>query len=212
MAMPDPVIIEAKAWPRLLCLLVHGRGQTPDDLAPLVEAAQAAQARIVMPVAEGKSWYDAKAADPLTAETEAQLASSLDVLHRTLVAAHDPALPILLGGFSQGACLVAEYLMQVGGADAACILTGARVGTSVDGLPIRSQRGVPIYLTGSDADPWITLSAFEALTRDLHRAGARLRCDMLPGRQHEISVPEIAVFAEMAEALATARFPFGDAA
>jgi predicted esterase len=209
--MPDPVIIEPAARARILCVLVHGRGQTPDDLSPLAEAAREVQARVVMPVAEGKSWYMARAADPLMPETGAQLAASLEVLHRAVLAAHDPALPVLLAGFSQGACLVAEYLMRVGGADGACILTGARVGSD-GGLPVRAQRGVPVYLTGSDADPWIPLASFEALARDLHRAGARLRCDMLPGRAHAISVPEVAAFAGMAEALAAARRPFGDAA
>lgn len=208
--MPDPVIIEPVARARMLCILVHGRGQVPDDLSPLADAARAAGARVVMPVAEGKSWYDARAVDPLTPQTEAQLMASLDVLHRVLLEAHDPALPILLGGFSQGACLVAEYLMRKGGADGACILTGARVGTSAEPLPVRPQRGVPVYLTGSDADPWIPLSAFQTLTHDLHRAGARLRTDMLPGRQHEISVTEVAAFAGIAEMIAAARYPFGD--
>jgi predicted esterase len=212
MAMPDPVILSPAAPPRLLCVLVHGRNQTPDDLAPLVVAARAAGARIAMPVAEGKSWYDARAVEPLTPQTEAQLAASLAVLHRCILAVHDPALPVLLAGFSQGACLVAEYLMRVGSADGACILTGARVGTTDDSLPVRAQPGVPVYLSGSDADPWIPIGSFEALGKDLHRAGARLRCDMLPGRKHEISVAEAAAFAEMAGALAAGRRPFGDAA
>lgn len=210
--MADPVIIESGPRARVACVLVHGRGQTTDDLAPLVDAALDAGARIVMPVAEGKSWYKARAADALTPETAARLAASLAVLRQAVLAAHDPALPLSLAGFSQGACLVAEYLMHTGGADGGCILTGARVGTDADALPVRTMRGVPVYLSGSDEDPWIALSAFEALARDLHRAGARLRSDMLPGRRHEISVPEVAAFAEMAEALATARRPFGDTA
>lgn len=210
--MPDPVIIEPGGRARLLCILVHGRGQVPGDLSPLSDAARAAGARVVMPVAPGKSWYDARAADPLTPATEAQLMASLDVLHGTVMAAHDPALPVLLAGFSQGACLVAEYLMRRGGCDGACILTGARVGTRAEPLPVRPHRGVPVYLTGSDADPWIPLMAFETLARDLHRTGARLRADLLPGRPHDISVPEVAAFAGMAEALASGRRPFGDAA
>jgi len=192
-------------------VLVHGRGQTPADLAPLVEAARGASARIVMPVADGKSWYKARAVDPLTPETLAELNAALDVLHAAVLAAHDPALPLLLAGFSQGACLSAEYLMRRGSADGLCILTGARVGTRADVLPVSRRTQVPVYLTGAHADPWITLEAYEGLAADLHRAGVRLRCDLFPRRSHEISVPEVAAFTEMAESLASARFPFGDA-
>lgn len=210
--MPAPVIIEPEDPVRLACVLVHGRGQTPADLAPLVDAALAAGARVVMPVAAGKSWYAARAVDPLTAETEAQLRAALDQLQAAVLTAHAPERPFILAGFSQGACLVAEYLLQRGGADAACILTGARVGGPDAVTPVRALRGVPVYLSGADADPWIPRSAFQALAVDLQAAGARLRSDHLPARPHVISVPEVAAFSQMAEALAAVRLPFGDAA
>lgn len=210
--MREPVIIEASGPARLACVLVHGRGQSPGDLAPLTAAAQAAGARIVMPVAVGKSWYTARAVDPLTPQTLEELNRALDLLHAAVQAAHDPALPLMLAGFSQGACLSAEYLLRRGGADGLCILTGARVGTRADGLPVARRPGIPVYLTGADADPWIPLDAYEGLAADLHRSGARLRCDLFPGRAHEISAPEVAVFAAMAEALASARQPFESAA
>lgn len=210
--MAAPVIIEPMGQARLTCVLVHGRGQVPQDMAPLVEAAQARAARIVLPVAEGKSWYKARAIDPMTPETEAELAASLAVLAQAVEAARAPGAPLILAGFSQGACLVAEYLMRVGSAEAACILTGARVGPGAGALPLRALKGMPVYLSGSDADPWIPLAAFETLTHDLHRAGARVRADMIPGRAHEMSAAEVAAFAALADELTAGRPLTGDAA
>jgi len=172
--------------PALTCILVHGRGRSPDDMQPLIQ--QMPRVRHVLPKSDGQGWYAARTVDPLTDVTRAELAASLDQL-AALIAAQTG--PVLLAGFSQGACLAAEYLLS--GAPlpaAACLFTGCRVGLPGDGLPRAALAGLPVYVTGGDADPWIPLDAWHRLLVDLTGAGARVRADLFPGRPHEVSGAE----------------------
>ncbi len=83
-----------------------------------------------MPVAEGKSWYKAKAVDALTEETRASLAEGLAAFDAVVAeerAAH-PGVPVIAAGFSQGACMVAEWVLRGAVVDALAVFTGCRVG------------------------------------------------------------------------------------
>jgi phospholipase/carboxylesterase len=177
----EPLIFGASN-PQATCVLVHGRGQSPEDMKPLVQALPGV--RYVLPKSDGLGWYAARAVDPLTPVTRAELAASLAQL-TALTAAQTG--PVLLAGFSQGACLAAEYLLSGAALPvAACLFTGCRVGLPGDGLPQAVLSGLPVYVTGGDADPWIPMDAFHRLHIDLTGAGARVRADMFPGRPHEI--------------------------
>ena len=184
------------ADPAVTCVLLHGRGQTPADMQDMITRhLDVPGVRFVMPKSPGIGWYAARAIDPLTPETRAELALALS--HVTLVMSAQIS-PILLAGFSQGACLAAEYLLS--GATlpaAACMFTGCRVGLPGDGLPLVALAGLPVYVTGGDADPWIPLDAFHRLHADLTGAGARVRTDLFPGRLHAVTRLEIATLQDM---------------
>ena len=61
---------------------------------------------------------------------------------------------------------------------------------------------MPVYLSGSDADPWIPVSAWAAAAEEMGKARARLRADLIPGRAHEVSATELAALDAMLGALA----------
>ncbi len=199
---------------RALCVLIHGRGQTPEDMiGGILERLRVPEVAFALPRARGASWYDARAVDPMTASTERQLEASLDHLAEAIARLRRevPDRPLLLAGFSQGACLSLEHLLRRGpwpGGLAA--LTGCRVGRSGEAPPLLALDGFPVYLSGGDADPWIPLPAFAEAAEALGRAGARLRADLFPGRPHEVSVPEIAMLQSLLDDLASGRAPFGD--
>ena len=191
-----PAAAEAAA----ICLVVHGRGQTQDDMVQsIVSRLDAPRVHVVLPKSDGPGWYAARAVDPLTDVSRAELAASLAALDATVQAARAaaPGLPLVLAGFSQGACLIAEYLMTRGPVTAAAMFTGCRVGARSDNLPITGLRGMPAYLSGGDADPWIPYPACLELASDLVAAGARLRADIFPGRAHEVAGAEIATLQQM---------------
>ena len=196
-----PLLLGAPPGEALVhCIFIHGRTQSPEDMAEQVIARLTATEGIafILPRAPGNSWYGARATEALTDVTREQLQRSVDHV-RGLVdrlprdAAQPP--PLVIGGFSQGACLALEYAMRHGPWQGAMVnLTGCRVGTPACERPFADLDCLPVYLTGSDRDAWIPVDAFASAAEALARARARLRCDILPDRAHEVSAAEIAVF------------------
>ncbi|WP_225029618.1 alpha/beta hydrolase [Xinfangfangia pollutisoli] len=182
---------------RAVCVLVHGRGQSPEEMQSHVLARlDAPGVAFHLPRAPGGAWYAAKAVDPLTPDTRTALAAALDHLAADVAAARaaHPGLPLVLAGFSQGACLSLEYAFAGRPAPEALVaLTGCRVGVLADDRPRALPPLLPVYLTGADQDPWIPVTAFAEAALELGQARARLRTDLFPDRGHEVSDAEIAM-------------------
>ena len=205
---PDP------ATARAVCVFLHGRGQSPQEFAGLAEGLAGQGVAVVMPEAKGASWYDARAVDALTGPTRAQLAASLDVVAGIVEGLRMPGRPMVLAGFSQGACVALEVAFRGRvRPDALVAFTGCRVGVAGDVRPLSPLQGMPVILTGADADPWIPVAAFAEAVADLGRAGARLQAEVFPGRAHEISRPEAQMLADLLADLTTRHtMPEGTAA
>lgn len=191
------------------CVFVHGRGQTPEEMVDRVIRHLPQDVAYALPRADGKSWYAARAVDPLTDATRAELGHSLAHLRRVIGSLRGATpRPMLLAGFSQGACLSLELACTGHVApDAVAALTGCRVGAATDVRPSALPRALPVYLTGGDADPWISVAAFAETAADLGRQGACLRADLFPGRAHEVSSPELAMLAAILSDLGAGHAP-----
>lgn len=196
---------------KALCVFVHGRGQSPEEMeSHVLKRLWAPNVAFALPRAPRGAWYDAKAVDPLTQTTREQLGEALDLLGGEIAALRreHPDLPLLLAGFSQGACLSIEYVCAGRTPPQALVaLTGCRVGTPDCDRPLGAPAGLPIYLSGSDADPWIPVTATSQAMFDLGRQKAQLRLDVIPGRGHEVSAPEIAMLEAVLADLAEQRSP-----
>jgi phospholipase/carboxylesterase len=192
-----------------LCVFVHGRGQTPEEMVDRVIRHLPQNVAYALPRAATKSWYAARATDPLTDVTCAELGASLAQLRGNVLELRaTSSRPLLLAGFSQGACLALEYCCSADAKpDALAALTGCRVGVASDARPANMPKDLPVYLTGGDADPWIPVAAFAEAMADLGRQGAALRADLFPGRAHEVSQPELAMLAGILSDLAAGRAP-----
>jgi phospholipase/carboxylesterase len=196
---------------RVICVVLHGRGQSPAEMqAALVARLTTPGVAYALPLAAGHVWYHARAVDPLTDDARADLAQSLGDLAQAIDALRTqaPGRPLVLAGFSQGACLAVEHaLAGTTMPDALVAFTGCRVGVAGDDRPMVPAPGLPAYLTAGDADPWIPLDAFAATTADLGRAGVALRADIFPGRPHEIADAEAAMLDAILSDLAAGRPP-----
>ena len=189
------------------CIFIHGRTQSPEDMQEqVISKLKTAGVAYVLPRAPGNSWYSARATDALTEATRQQLDQSLGHIGRLVNGLARGALhpkPLVLGGFSQGACLALEYAMRHGPWKGAMVnLTGCRVGTPDCARPFADLDCLPVYLTGSDKDPWIPVDAFANAAAALSRARAQLHCDVIPDRAHEISAGEIGRFDAILSAMA----------
>ncbi|MFN5995619.1 MAG: alpha/beta hydrolase [Paracoccaceae bacterium] len=199
------------AMAKVLCVFVHGRNQSPEEMeAAVIRRLSAPDVAFALPRADGKTWYTARAVDPLTDTTRAELAQSLADLATTMsdFRVKAPGTPLVLAGFSQGACLSLEHAFTGQAApDAVVAFTGCRVGATTDTRPANLPIGLPVYLSTGSADTWIPVQAFADTAAELGQREAKLRCDVFPARPHEVSTAEIALLDGLLIDLAQCRTP-----
>ena len=196
---------------RVLCVFVHGRNQSPEEMrAAVIDHLAVPGVAFALPRAGKQCWYQALAVDPLTEACRGELAASLADLGALIrrLRAEAPGLPLVLAGFSQGACLSLEHgFSGVDAPDALVALTGCRVGVAGDARAGAMPAGLPLYLTAGSDDPWIPLHAFAQACIEAGRSGAQLRCDVFPGRAHAVGMAEIAMLSGMLTDLAAGQAP-----
>ncbi len=174
---------------------MHGHGQTPEHLRALAVQIDCPHVRYLLPAADGGVWYPKDLLEPFE-ENEPKLKDSLGH-YRALVEAlraRGAALDrIVLGGFAQGACLTAEFLVRnpraYGGA---LIFSGGLIDVAAIGRrPGSGLLAVPIYVSGSEVDAVIPVDRTRGAIKTLQAGGALIRSHVFADRAHEISGEEI---------------------
>jgi phospholipase/carboxylesterase len=122
----------------------------------------------------------------------------LDNLVASLSARGCPRDALRLVGFSQGACIVAEYICRhpqhYGGVAA---LTGGLIGPEGTTWSGDSLADTPILLATSDIDPWIPLARAEESRDVLTERGAVVDFRVYEGMDHIINDDEIAALRQL---------------
>ena len=176
-------------------ILLHGRGASAADILTLAEALPHPDFTYLAPQAAGHSWYPHSFLAPL-ADNEPGLSSGLAViagLVAQLEAAGLPAEKIVIGGFSQGACLSAEFVARnarrYGGLLA---FSGGLIG------PPETPRhypghlaGSPVFLGCSDVDFHIPAARVQQTDQVLTQLGGQVTCRLYPNMGHTIIQAEI---------------------
>ncbi len=104
-----------------------------------------------------------------------------------------PAEKTVLLGFSQGACLVSEFVarhpQRYGGL---VVFSGGLIGASIDPAEYSgSLTAMPVFGGCSDIDPHIPLERFEITGRVLESLGGAVDFQVYPGMGHTISLDEL---------------------
>lgn len=149
----DPQIAE------LAVILLHGRGATAESMLPLAEALSLEKATFLIPQAMLNRWYPNSAFAPIIAN-EPDLTMALELIDSLVSSTRQEGFTdrqIAFGGFSQGACLALEYIARnprnYAGAFA---FTGALIGPPDHKREeTGSFQGMPVFIGGSDVDPWV---------------------------------------------------------
>ena len=110
-----------------------------------------------------------------------------------------PSNKVIIGGFSQGACLALEFTARnpdkYGGIFA---YTGALIGSADTERNYTGKlTNVPVFLGTSDNDPWIQTSYQKESVRILEELGAQVDFRIYPGLGHTINEDEISVVKKM---------------
>jgi phospholipase/carboxylesterase len=175
---------------RRAAVLVHGRDQ--DEQLMLDVAARLAldDVAYLLPVAAQGTWYDGRYFDPL-ADNEPQLGWALEAIEDAIGLASGAGLPerqILLGGFSQGACIVAHLVAnQPRPLAGLAILTGALLGPPQEQQAPHALTGLPVYASCSVHDAWIPIGDAKATAAAFAAAGADVEFEELQDREHLVS-------------------------
>jgi predicted esterase len=176
-------------------ILLHGRGADAPSILLLVEELYHPAYAYVAPQAANNTWYPYTFLAPM-AQNEPWLSSALARVGEVVAsveAAGIPAERIVLGGFSQGACLASEFLARntrrYGGL---LVFSGGLIGPP--GTPNAypgSLDGTPVFLGCSDVDPHIPKARVEETAAVLEGIGAQVTMRLYPSMGHTINADEI---------------------
>jgi len=177
-------------------VLVHGRGQSPQYMAEnFVDRLGRTDLAFIAPAASDNTWYPTSFLAPVADNQPAldQTMQRLAVLRDDLYGEGLTPERIVWCGFSQGACVVSEFVsrdpQRWGGLLA---LTGGLIGPpGTDWIIDGSFGGMPAYFSTSEADPFVPEDRVRDTAARFAAAGARATVEIHLGREHEISDVEI---------------------
>jgi len=176
-------------------ILLHGRGGSAEDILSLATDLYLPQIAYLAPQAAGNSWYPYSFLAPLT-QNEPWLTSALRKVAATVQMANDAGISterIVIGGFSQGACLATEFVAshprRYGGLIA---FTGGLIGPpGADLTHTGDLEGTPAFFGSGDPDPHVPWQRVEESARIVAGMGGAVTTRRYENRPHTISAEEI---------------------
>lgn len=179
------------AQARLVLYAVHGRDGSPDYMIEALDRLALPGVHAVVPAAAGQSWWP-QSFLATRAANQPMLDHALGTVeaHRARLQAEGvgPDRLVLLG-FAQGACLLAEHLLRARKRCAAAVLfTGGYVGPAAHPWPRDTGlAGMPMLMATARDDAWVPLQRFEETVAALKQAGARVESHVDDDPFHQIN-------------------------
>lgn len=176
-------------------ILVHGRGATAQSILALGNELPHPDLAYLAPQAAGNTWYPHSFLMPL-AQNEPYLSSALQRVGEVVAqveAAGISAERIILGGFSQGACLASEFVARnarrYGGL---LVFSGGLIGPPGARREYSgSLADTPIFLGCSDVDFHIPKERVMESAEVFRRLGAQVTAKLYPNLGHTIIEDEL---------------------
>ena len=184
-------------------VLAHGRGRSTADMRALAQRLALDNVRYLFLVAENSTWYPKLFQDQI-ADNEPSLSDAIahyETIIKGLEGKGTPSSRIIVGGFSQGACLTAEFLARHPRPYAAAILwTGGLIGPEGTSWPIRQElHDLPVFISTSETDPWVPPLRVRETHAWLRACGASPTMLIFPERDHGVIDEEIFAVRAMIE-------------
>lgn len=181
---------------RAVGVLVHGRDQDEQVMLDVVSRLALDDVGYLLPVAAGSTWYPGRYFDPLPAN-QPHVEWALAAIEAAIAVAGRAGVPderIVIAGFSQGACLIAELAARRPRPWAgAAVLTGTLLGPRGARLiPAAAVRGLPMFFGSSRYDDWIELADAQGTARAFEAAGARTTFEVYDDRTHWVNDEAVA--------------------
>jgi predicted esterase len=186
-------------------ILLHGRGADAADILSLAEDFGQTDIAYIAPDALRNTWYPNYFLMPL-AKNEPALSSALAVISSLLTQVEAAGIPTertALLGFSQGACLILEYVARNAQRYGAAIgLSGGLIGP--DDAP-RDYKGslanTPVFLGCSDRDIFIPKKRVEESAAILQQLGGAVDIRIYPNMGHTVNQDELSAVKKILDKL-----------
>jgi predicted esterase len=186
-------------------ILVHGRNAGPANILDLVPRLARPNISYVAPAAAGGTWYPHSFLAEI-ASNEPGLSSGLSVLAELVARVEGAGVPrsrLVLLGFSQGACLTAEFASRRASRFGGIVVFSGGVvgppGTHWD--ESGTFDGTPVFLGCSDRDSHVPESRVRETAALFARMGADVTTRIYPGMGHLVNDDEIACAQSLLDAV-----------
>lgn len=179
-------------------ILLHGRRQSPNEIYKLGQRINHENITYIIPKAPEKTWYPRGFMRNIE-DNQPQLDTALvnlDCLISTLLLSGVNLKKIWLMGFSQGACIVSQYMYDYQRKVAGCfIYTGGLFGDHIEQSARigNSLSNVQMYLSGSHTDTWVPATRIYESAEIFRSLGAQVEVNIFSDREHIVSELEILV-------------------
>ncbi len=186
---------------RAAMIMVHGRNAAPENILDLARYFGESGIAYLAPAAAGNSWYPYSFMAEME-RNEPGLSSGLSVLAdlvKQIEAAGIPKERTVLLGFSQGACLAAEFSVRNAARYGGVIVySGGLIGPEGTTWTHRGRfDGTPVFLGCSDVDGHVPVTRLEESAAVFERMGAAVTKRIYPGMGHLVNDEEIAFTREL---------------
>ncbi|HEY0297829.1 MAG TPA: dienelactone hydrolase family protein [Arachidicoccus sp.] len=194
--MHKEIIIEAgNSNATQALIMLHGRGASGEDILDLSAHLNVKNYALYAPQAANHTWYPHSFL-AIPQDNEPWLGSALELIDKTvekILAKGIAKQNIYFAGFSQGACLMLEYIarnaVHYGGAVA---FTGGLIGDKVYPENYKGDfEGTPVFIGTSNPDFHVPVERVYATTNILKNMGANVTEKVYNNMGHTIIKDEI---------------------
>lgn len=188
-------------------ILVHGRGASAESILDLARVLPHDSMAYLAPQAQGNTWYPNSFLAPIAANEPGITSgvAAIGALVEQVEAAGISAENLIIGGFSQGACLASEFVARnprrYGGL---LVFSGGVIG------PLGMKRsdsgdldGTPVFLGCSDRDSHIPLERVEESAEIFRALNGNVTKKIYPNMGHTINHDELRHAKEIVAKLGT---------
>jgi predicted esterase len=195
----QPLVVRGRSLEEshAVAIMMHGRGRTTDDILELANRIGNSAFTYLAPTAKDNTWYPYGFMEAIE-KNEPFLSSALaiyDALIGQLLEKGFSKQQIILLGFSQGACLTAEYAVRHADRYGGIVLfTGGLIGPPGTSWHYPgSFQGTPIFLGTSDIDGFVPQERVQESAAIFEQMGAQVIERIYPGMDHIVNDDEIAI-------------------
>lgn len=176
-------------------ILLHGRGGSARDILSLANNLNTENFSLFGPQATNNTWYPYSFLAP-PAQNEPWLSSALDILAGLLEELKNKGFAsenIYFAGFSQGACLTAEFVTRHAERYGGVVLfTGGLIGDKIySGNYNGDFSGTPVFIGTGNPDAHVPVERVRETQKVMESMNASVTVEIYDNRPHTISEDEI---------------------